>query len=252
MTHSHERVATDDFNLNINDLHAHSIPALVPYAIAAVLIPASGIVISIFYCLGAMHGERRDRSILFWKSLPVSDLVTVLAKLSVPALVIPAVVFVLVAASHLIIFAYSTIAWASAGQDAIQLWSQVPLLRLWIMCLYALVAVSLWHLPAWGWLLMVSAWARKMPILWAFGVPIALSVLEQIAFNTKHVSHLFWDRLVGGLGVAFDVPQHPATLELSYMTPLRLIASPGLWLGLVVGAAFIAATVWIRRRAEPL
>src|ERR1700737_3555118 len=64
-----------------------------PYDLAAVMMIFTVFIVGVFYCLDALHGERRDRSILFWKSLPVSDLTTVLSKVSVPLMVLPLLVF---------------------------------------------------------------------------------------------------------------------------------------------------------------
>src|SRR6202140_5345961 len=60
-----------------------------PYNFAALLLMGTTFVVAVFYCLDALHGERRDRSILFWKSLPVSDVTTVLAKASIPLVILP-------------------------------------------------------------------------------------------------------------------------------------------------------------------
>ena len=68
----------------LHDATPQPIALAMPYSHAAMLIMVVGFLVGIFYSLDALHGERRDRSILFWKSLPVSDLTTVLAKASVP------------------------------------------------------------------------------------------------------------------------------------------------------------------------
>src|SRR5882762_3783613 len=73
-----------------------------PYDLAAGLMMLTTILVSVFYCLDALHGERRDRSIMFWKSLPVSDLTTVLAKASIPLVVLPLLVFAIIVATQLI------------------------------------------------------------------------------------------------------------------------------------------------------
>ena len=52
------------------------------------------VILTVVYCLGALHNERSDRSILFWKSLPVSDVTTVIAKASIPILILPLITFV--------------------------------------------------------------------------------------------------------------------------------------------------------------
>src|SRR6202021_706378 len=80
-----------------------------PFNFAALLIMGATFLVSIFYCLDALHGERRDRSILFWKSLPVSDLTTVLSKFSIPMVVIPVVAFLTIVIMQLIMRVLSTI-----------------------------------------------------------------------------------------------------------------------------------------------
>ena len=69
------------------DLH-HNDALLAPYDIVAGLMMVTTMLVNVFYCADALYGERRDRSILFWKSLPVSDLTTVLAKASIPLVVV--------------------------------------------------------------------------------------------------------------------------------------------------------------------
>src|SRR5438132_11749527 len=67
-----------------------------PYDVAAIILIVTAFIVGVFYCLDALHGERRDRSILFWKSLPVSDLTTVLSKASIPMVVLPLVTFAII------------------------------------------------------------------------------------------------------------------------------------------------------------
>src|SRR5258708_23366080 len=69
---------------------AHQREAIaMPYDMAAGLLMLPAMIVGVFYCLGALQGERRDRSILFWQSLPVSDLTTVMSKAIVPFLSLP-------------------------------------------------------------------------------------------------------------------------------------------------------------------
>jgi ABC-2 type transport system permease protein len=232
--------------------HAGNIPQFVPFAIAGAIVVVSGFVVGMFYAAGALHAERRDRSILFWKSLPVSNLTTVLAKFAVPSVVIPIVVFVLLVIVQLAMMVIATAHLVSAGQDASTLWDQVPLMRMWTLFGYAIVVNSLWQAPLWAWLLLVSAWAKRMPILWALGVPLVLCVIERLALNTHYLADLFRDRFLGGLGEAFNIQPHSADIQLSDMVPLHFFSSVGLWVGLAVAVAFLAAAVWVRRRAEPI
>src|SRR3981081_1206016 len=81
-----------------------------PYDIVAVMLIFTAFIIGVFYCLDALHGERRERSILFWKSLPVSDLTTVLSKATIPLVVLPVVSFAITAVTQLIMLLVSTAA----------------------------------------------------------------------------------------------------------------------------------------------
>ena len=79
-----------------------------PYDIAAMMIIITAFIIGVFYCLDALHSERRDRSILFWKSLPVSDLTTVLSKASVPLAILPLIVLPIVVVMQFIMMLISS------------------------------------------------------------------------------------------------------------------------------------------------
>jgi ABC-2 type transport system permease protein len=208
----------------------------------------------VFYCLGALHNERRDRSILFWKSLPVSDLTAVLAKAIVPLVVLPAVTIVIVCALHLFMLLMGTATLLAHGLDPTPFWTQVPWLRVEVTLLYLLVALSLWYAPIYGWLLLVSAWARRAPFLWAVLPPLALCLLEKIAFDTSNLGALLSYRLHGGFSEAFDVADvqdHHAMMHLPKIDVAQFLSTPGLWAGLVFAAGFLAAAVWMRRYREP-
>ena len=225
----------------------------IPYDVAAAAIVVVSIVVGMFYCLGALHGERRDRSILFWKSLPVSDLTAVLAKAFIPLAVLPTVAFAVVLATQLVMLLINTLALLGQGVGAASLWTQNPVFSNFAVLPYGLVVLSLWYAPVYGWLLMVSAWARRTPILWALGPVIGLPLLEKLAFGTSYVGELFRRRLHGRFTEAFAPPATGRThIDLAQPEPLRFLGSPELWIGLVVAAAFIAGAVWLRRRGEPI
>src|SRR5437867_9271643 len=106
-----------------------------PYSFAALLIMGTTFVVAVFYCLDALHGERRDRSILFWKSLPVSDLTTVLSKASIPLVVLPLVAFATIVATLLIMLLLSTVVLLMSGLSAATPipWMQMPLVLLYVL-----------------------------------------------------------------------------------------------------------------------
>ena len=182
--------------------------ASIPYGIAAAVIMVTAVIVGVLYCLGALHNERRDRTILFWKSLPVSDLVTVLSKATIPMAVLPVIVFVVVIGVQLIMLAVNTVVLAADGLGPPTV--QLLLPQMTVGLAYALVVMPLWYAPIWGWLLLVSAWARRTPFLWAVLPPLALIVLERIAFNTSHIGDLVAYRLQAFDQAFVAMPHHSA------------------------------------------
>ena len=217
-----------------------------PYHLSAMAIMATMVIVVLLYCLEALTGERRDRSILFWKSLPVSDRTSVLAKASIALLVIPLLTCVIVVATQLVMLVLSSVVLLASGLSVTTMWAQV--FQMSLMLLYHILTVHvLWYAPIYGWLLLVSAWARRAPFLWASLPLLAIGIVEKLAFDTAHFAALLESRLKAGpeavLATARSLPIDPGT----HITPGTFLASPGLWLGLVVTAAFLAAAVRLRR-----
>ena len=228
-----------------------------PYSHAAMLLIAIAFLVGVFYSLDALHGERRDRSILFWKSLPVSDLTTVLSKASIPLVVLPLFIFAIVVTMQLIMLLLSTAVLLMSGVNPATLWRQLPLFQMELVLLYGLIVLALSHAPIYAWLLLVSAWAKRTTFLWAFLPLLAIGIFEKIAFHTWHFASLLGNRFSGGTDAfAFKTPSgapvDPHFIPLSQLTPGRFLSSPGLWLGLVFAAIFLAAAVRLRRYREPI
>ncbi len=241
---------------------SHSTPRIVilamPYAHAGMLITVIAFVVGIFYSLDALYGERRDRSILFWKSLPVSDRTTVLSKAVVPFVVLPVVVFVLTVALQIVMRLLSMAGALLSGGSATAIWRQLPLFEMQLVLLYSLIVLALWHAPIYAWLILVSGYARRAPFLWAVLPPIAIGVFEKIALDTSHFGWLMHDRVFGFTQAAFDlkdkngVPIDPHFIPLAQLAPGRFLSNPGLWLGLLVAAALLAAAMRMRRYQGPI
>ncbi len=224
-----------------------------PYNLAALLIMGTTFIVAVFYCLDALHGERRDRSILFWKSLPVSDLTTVLSKASIPLVVLPLLTFAITVVTHFIMLLLSSAVLLGSGVSVATLWTQVSLFQMSLMLLYHLLAIhALWYAPIYGWLLLVSAWARRAAFLWAALPLLAVGVVEKIAFNTSHFGTMLGNRMGGGAEGADFTPGSMSMDPLTHLTPGHFLSSPGLWIGLAVTAAFLAAAVRMRRYREPI
>jgi ABC-2 type transport system permease protein len=218
------------------------------------LIILTAFIVGVFYCLDALHGERRDRSILFWKSLPVSDRTTVLSKASIPLVVLPLLIFAIIVATQLIMLLSSTVVLLGNEASVATLWARLPFFQFWLALLYALLAIALWHAPIYGWLLLVSAWARRATLLWAVFPFLAVAAFEKGAFNTSHVALFLKYRLIGWFTQAFVVQAHGSVRidPLRALTPVKLLSTPGLWVGLAFAAVFLAAAVRLRRNREPI
>jgi len=225
-----------------------------PYDLAAMMMIFIVFIVGVFYCLDALHGERRDRSILFWKSLPVSDLTTVLSKVTIPLVVLPLIAFAIVVCVQVIMLLQTSVVLIFHGVNPGTTWAHVPVFQNWLVLLYGLAAIALWHAPIYGWLLLVSGWARRATFLWAVLPIIAIGIFERITFGTSYFGAFVKHRLMGFGPGAFDFHgrANPTIDSLAQLTPGRYLSSPGLWLGLVFAAAFLAAAVRLRRYRGPL
>ena len=221
-----------------------------PFNFVAVLMMAVMFIVAIFYCLDALHGERRDRSILFWKSMPVSDVTTVLSKAAIPLVVLPLITFVLTIATQLIMLLLGSAVALIRDQSAVVLWTKLPWFQMSGMLLYHLLSVhSLYYAPFFGWLLLVSAWAKRAPFLWAVLPLFAIGILEKIAFNTSYFGAMLASRMSGG---AKGDGMQSGVMMLGTFNIGEFLSSPGLWIGLAVTAGFLAVAVFLRRSRGPI
>jgi ABC-2 type transport system permease protein len=232
---------------------AHERKALFqPYDFAAGLIMMAAFIVSIFYSLDTLYGERRDRSILFWKSLPVSDLTTVLAKASIPLIVLPLVAFAITVVTQSIMLLLSSVALLASGLSVATLWTRLELYQTLLMLLYHLVTVHmLWYAPLYAWLLLVSAWARRTPFLWAVLPPLGIAIFEKIAFHSSHFHALLAYRFRGSEAVDSMQGTFPIQPGM-HLTPGNFLSTPGLWFGLLFAAICLAAAMRLRRYREPI
>ena len=226
--------------------------AALPYSLAASAILFTSFVVAVFYCLDALHGERRDRSILFWKSMPVSDFTTVAAKATVPLAVLPLLAGAIAVATQLVMMIVASAVLAAKGVDASHPWTAFPLARMTAIMAYGLAVHVLWYAPIYGWLLLVSGWARRAAFLWALLPFVALVVVEGITLGSSWVASLIRYRFTGAMVEAFsmDAMKTPIT-QLSQLEPARFFSTPGLWIGLAFAGACFAGAVRLRRYREP-
>src|SRR5436190_14966230 len=234
---------------------AHQRAAIeLPYDLAAMMMIFTVFIVGVFYCLDALYGERRDRSILFWKSLPVSDLTTVLSKALIPLAVLPVISFALVVCVQLIMILETSVVLIFHGMSPATTWTFIPFFQNWASLLYGLVVIALWHAPIYGWLLLVSGWARRATFLWAVLPLIAIQIFERITFGTSYFGLFIKHRVLGFAPNAFDFRGHanPTIDSLAQLTPGKYLSSTGLWIGLAVAVAFLAAAIRQRRYRGPI
>lgn len=219
---------------------------------AAGLMMVTAMIVGIFYCLDTLYGERRDRSILFWKSLPVSDVTAVLAKASIPV-ALQLIAFVITVAMQIVMLLFSSAVLLRSGISVGPVWAALSIPRMWLGLLYHLVTVHvLYHAPFYAWLLLVSAWARRAPFLWAIVPPLAIGIFEKVAFNTAYFAHMLMHQLAGGNEVATSTAPMFPTDPGMHLTPGAFLTSTHLWIGLLVAAAFLAGAVRLRHYREPI
>jgi ABC-2 type transport system permease protein len=205
---------------------------------------ALAILTGIFYSADALHGERRDRSILFWKSMPVSDTTTVLAKASIPIVIVPLFVCAVAFLMWWIMLLASSAVLLGRGMSPARLWAQLPLFQMWGLLIYHIVtAHAIWPAPVYCWLLLVSGWARRAVLLWAALPVLVIGVLQKLTFDSWSFVHLVGRRLIG------DAPSMAmaSSIATTQVTAVRFLTSPGLWLGFVVCAIFLIAAIRLRR-----
>lgn len=212
------------------------------------------VVLAAIYCLEALYGERRARGVLFWKSLPVSDLLTVVAKASVPIVILPLITFALIVVTQGIMFLLGTAVVLGKGANPSALWVQASVLPMWLAMLYHLVTVhALYWAPLYAWLLLVSGWARRAPFLWA-SVPVAVVlIIEHLVFRASAFAHMLLSRLGGGpAALAFPPPENMSMQAPTLANLGAFLVSPGLWIGFAVTAGLLVAAARLRRYQGPI
>lgn len=236
--------------------------------IAALMIGVSSLfaiamwVLIIFYALDSLYAERKDRSILFWRSMPCTDAETVVSKLLTALVVIPLATFAVIVATHLIVLTCASIWVGIRGANAWHMiWAAAPFFDNWAATGMFLLAFPLWLSPFVGWFLFVSAFTNRSPLLIAF-LPIAiLPMLEKSLTGTSLFAEAFFLRsaklpLFRGMdttdflffeGEGPHVPEGISFALLSHLDLLRFFGSPGLWLGLLVCGLFTTAAIYVRR-----
>jgi ABC-2 type transport system permease protein len=229
---------------------------MMPYAVVCLAVIVTGLAFGGFYAISALHAERRDRSILFWKSLPVSDLTTVLAKAFVPLVVLPPIMFAVMLGGTVMGLLISSVAVMLAGFDPRELWSRLHMGFLWASFGRGMLFLPLWYAPVVGWLMLVSAWARRVPFLWAIAPLIGSAIIEGMLFGKQLglVTAILLHRVTGWFTEAFSPGgKGKGTLDKwADLDPSAFLTNPQVWIGIVLAVLFLAAAVRVRRNADTI
>ncbi|MGB5132584.1 MAG: ABC-2 transporter permease [Steroidobacteraceae bacterium] len=229
---------------------------MIAYAgLALVVYMVMGIV-AFFYALDSLYADRRDRSVLFWKSLPLSDAETVLSKFTVAVIVIPLVAFVGALLAQFVIAGGGAAKLAAAGHAAGIMWQPDAIFGGIALSLTWCITAMFWYSPVVAYLMLASAWAPKGPFLWAVLPPVGLTLLEIVLLRTAHVKGFLADRLFGLyrllspredlIAKGPDNTIHISDIDL--VASLKAFyTSPELWLGVVAAGLMLAAAMWLRR-----
>jgi ABC-2 type transport system permease protein len=222
-----------------------------------------------FYLLGSLYDDRKDRSILFWKSLPASDTLTVASKLIAAMVIIPTFFLLTLVITHIIMAIIGSLMILGVDGNPWTLFlGLVNPLKAWAMIAASWYANSIWALPIYGWLMLVSAFAPRVPLLFATLPPLVFAVLQSwIEFLRTFTLK---NNLVGVIGEwIFNSPAIltaeinegsgevalgiPLTQEFDHAVSLANILdrlfSVQMLIGLVVAAVFLTAALWLRHRA---
>ena len=211
----------------------------------------SGIV-QLYYFIACLFDERRDLSIMFWRSLPVSDAMSVGVKLLVGALILPAI-FLIAATGVVIVFLLIIVIASiilSLGYDISlwQLWINSDVIWHLFTSWSSLLPYSLWMFPIYAWLMFVSAFAKKAPFLWAV-LPVIIVLLVESFFvsyfdlNTR----FFAQTLIDYFAISQNVIEVYANQHTSItVLPFNVMKDKISVVALLLGSGLMYGAYWLR------
>lgn len=215
-------------------------------------------IVVFFYLIDCLFTERRDRSILFWKSLPLSDTQVVLSKLATALVVVPIGIVVLATVTQLILFSLFWLRFNGTVFSGMLDWDLASWSRSLVVEFAVLLCGVIWYTPIAAYFLLLSVWARKLVFLWAILPFAALPALEGVFFQSTHVLEFFGRRFVGFIDAmhldpsslnigTHDTPGPRIGDILSSVDVSGVLLSAEAWLGVLVAAAMVFVTIRIRR-----
>jgi ABC-2 type transport system permease protein len=219
------------------------------------------LVVLLFYLADSLYAERKDRSILFWKSMPVSDSATVWAKYLTAMAVVPVLVYALSVLTTLLCYVIFSLRAAGTPLANVASWDTGVWLTIQGVVLGNMVIASLWYAPIAAFVLVASAWARRNALLWVSLPPVLAVVIEKSVFYTNHVATLIGYRLTGFFDyLGANAPEPPKlgaggpgdhaaryAEHINHLSATPLLGNIDLWLGVAVAAGLILLAIRLRR-----
>ena len=245
----HESVSTDDLVAyllhELDSMNASEREDAVNRGLQSLSAPLVFVlwVVLFFYLLSCLYSDRHDRSILFWKSMPVSDTLTVLSKLATALVVVPLVYLAGIAFMQLVALLLLTIGTFGTEISAWDtIWGPASVFGNWFTYIGAVAFYSLWALPFFAWLLAVSSFAKSVPLAWALGVPFALTISERIFTNQSVVADWMGNHIIP---VRFMSQENFSLADIPYqLLSLQMLSA------VVVGGGLVFAAIWMRGKAD--
>ncbi|ALA25517.1 hypothetical protein AVI51_05390 [Piscirickettsia salmonis] len=186
------------FTVNNHNLQLQNASVEVMLYIVSLPLIILMIVNTLLYLLNTLFDDRQDRSILFWKSLPTTDSATVLSKLATAIILIPFWSFISIIVLQIISLIIGTIfTWHTQTISLTILWNPLHLIRVWAYLWLSFINQALWLLPIFSWCLLVSAYVKKNPLLYAILIPALLCLLERIILGSSLLYHIISARFTG-------------------------------------------------------
>ncbi len=215
-------------------------------------------ILIVFYTLDSLYAERKDKSILFWRSLPVTDAETVISKLLTALILVPAITIAAIIATHIVNLIVTSI-WVSmkGGSAGMLIWGSVSLLDNWLATAIGIFGMCIWMSPFMGWFLFVSAYTRRAPLLMAFLPLVLIPMIEGIFMRSANFAEAVWGRggkipLFSGVDIeaVFEDKMHLDEEMISLLSVIdigKFVTSIDTWIGIIVCGLLTTAAIYVRR-----
>ena len=224
------------------------------------------LLIILFYLAGSLFDDRKDRSILFWKSLPVSDRMTVASKVATASLLVPAMFLAAIILTHIALLLIASGLGLFAGINPFTaFWIPANLPKLWTLIAAGMLVQALWLMPIYAWLLFCSSWAPRLPIMIAIAIPAAIAIAQHTwslmstfsmpGFNLGLIMLKRLGSSILPMSTNIQSTEHFSDIQFSEELFMRFsnlgsyLLKIEMWIGLLIAAILLFAATWFRRRA---